>query len=78
MLPAPAGCCAVLPSLFEFRPEQFHLPPFDDLINGQVSLRLPAVSWLPSTAQVQQLSTPSMGPARIPCSGYRFNPDTLL
>ena len=63
MLPAPAGCCAVLPSLFEFRPEQFHLPPFDDLIDGQVSLRLPAVLWLSSTAQVQQLiSTPLNGP----------------
>lgn len=28
----------MLPSLFEFKPEQFGLPPFDDLIDGQVSL----------------------------------------
>ena len=40
----------MLPSLFEFRPEQFHLPPFDDLIDGQVGLWLPAVSQLWSTA----------------------------
>lgn len=28
----------MLPSLFEFKPDQFGLPPFDDLIDGQVSL----------------------------------------
>ena len=80
MLLAPAGCCAVLPSLFEFRPEQFHLPPFDDLIDGQVSLLLPEVLWLSSTDQVQQLiSTPanrlrSQSTPRLQV----LNPETLL
>lgn len=31
-----AGCCAILPSLFDFRPETYGLPPFDDYICGEV------------------------------------------
>lgn len=35
---APAGCCSVLPSLLDFKPEQYGLPPFEDLISGVVPL----------------------------------------
>ena len=31
-----SGCCAVLPSLLDFRPEQYGLPPFEDAICGEV------------------------------------------
>ncbi|KAK9917563.1 hypothetical protein WJX75_005816 [Coccomyxa subellipsoidea] len=31
-----SGCCAILPSLFDFRPEVYGLPPFDDYICGEV------------------------------------------
>ncbi|BDA50444.1 Pseudouridine-5'-phosphatase at N-terminal half [Coccomyxa sp. Obi] len=31
-----SGCCAVLPSLFDFRPELYGLPPFEDAICGEV------------------------------------------
>ncbi len=33
-----AGCCSVLPSLLDFRPEQYGLPAFGDMINGVVPL----------------------------------------
>ncbi|KAL3155731.1 hypothetical protein ABBQ32_012751 [Trebouxia sp. C0010 RCD-2024] len=35
---APAGCCSVLPSLLDFKPEQYGLPAFEDLIRGVVPL----------------------------------------
>ena len=31
-----AGCCAMLASLYDFAPEQFGLPPFEDRICGEV------------------------------------------
>lgn len=34
--PCCAGCCAVLPSLFDFRPEAYGLPPFEDYVVGEV------------------------------------------
>jgi len=34
----PAGCCSVLPSLLDFKPEQYGLPAFEDMINGVVPL----------------------------------------
>ncbi len=33
-----AGCCSVLPSLLDFKPEQYGLPAFEDMINGVVPL----------------------------------------
>lgn len=33
-----AGCCSVLPSLLDFKPEQYGLPPFEDTIHGVVPL----------------------------------------
>lgn len=35
---APVGCCSVLPSLLDFKPEQYGLPAFQDMINGVVPL----------------------------------------
>ncbi|KAL3146054.1 hypothetical protein ABBQ38_015405 [Trebouxia sp. C0009 RCD-2024] len=35
---APAGCCSVLPSLLDFKPEQYGLPAFEDLIRGVIPL----------------------------------------
>lgn len=35
---AVTGCCSVLPSLLDFKPELYNLPPFDDTINGVVPL----------------------------------------
>lgn len=35
---ATAGCCRVLPSLLDVRPEEFGLPPFTDQIEGTVRL----------------------------------------
>lgn len=43
-LPQPAaahGCVAVLPSLLEFRPEEFGLPPFNDRIGESIALDPP-------------------------------------
>lgn len=31
-----AGCCAVLASLYDFAPEQYGLPPFEDRICGEL------------------------------------------
>lgn len=33
-----AGCCSVLPSLLDFKPEQYGLPAFEDMISGVVPL----------------------------------------
>ena len=33
-----AGCCQLLPSLLDFWPEAFRLPPFGDLIEGAIPL----------------------------------------
>ena len=34
----PAGCCQVLPSLLDFQPQAFGLPPFTDAVAGTVAL----------------------------------------
>lgn len=33
-----AGCCSVLPSLLDFKPEQYGLPAFEDMISNVVPL----------------------------------------
>ncbi len=38
-LAAGAGCCAILPSLLDFRPELYGLPPFDDLVGETVPVQ---------------------------------------
>ena len=38
---AAAGVVAVLPSLLAFQPEQFGLPPFDDLVHGVIPMCSP-------------------------------------